>query len=76
MADIWYTVYMSATRFTVRGVDDVLLNLMKVAAVRLRMTQAEALDSAIYLWLDDAMTNCPDRFAEVEKQMLWNTRAE
>jgi len=70
MSDMWYTVYMSDDRFTVRGVDDTLLNLFKVAAVRMRLSQGEAFDAAVRLWLHDAMNNCPQRFAEFEKQLL------
>jgi len=61
---------MSDYRFTVRGIDDTVLNLMKVAATRMRLTQAEAVEAALRLWLQDAMDQCPDRFAPVERAIL------
>jgi len=67
---MWYTVCMSDYRFTVRGIDQLVMASFKVAAVRMRVTQAEALESAILMWLKRSMEQCPDRFSAFEHDLL------
>jgi hypothetical protein len=59
-----YSTEVLPYRFAVRGVDARVVQLMRIAAVRLRMSQGEAVDAALRLWLQDVARNTPDRFGQ------------
>jgi len=63
---MWYNVYMSDPRFSVRGVDPRVIEMMKIVAMRYRMTQGEFVEEALSRWCVRLIRNAPSRFGKEE----------
>lgn len=54
---------------TVRGVDTRVVQLMRIAAIRLRMTQGEATEAALRYWLNHLKWGPSSRFSDLGNEL-------